>query len=50
MHDVADFVADDGHQFVVVHQVHQGGEDTDRAVAAGKGVDIGHQIDLEVQR
>ena len=50
MHDVPDFVADDGHQFVVVHQIHQSGEDADRTVAAGKGVDVGHQVDLEIQR
>ncbi len=50
VHHVADFVADDGHQFVVVHQVHQGAEDADRAVAACERIHVDHQVDLEVQR
>ena len=43
-------MADDRHQLVVVHQVHQGCKDADRTVAAGEGVDVGHEVDLEVER
>ena len=50
VHHVADFMADDRHQFVVVHQVHQGCENPDRTVSAGESVDIHHEVDLEVER
>ena len=47
---VPDFVPDDRHQFVVVHQIHQGAEDADRTVAASEGIDVGHLVNLEVER
>ena len=47
---VADFVPDDRHQFVVVHQIHQGAENADRTVAAGEGIDVGHIVNLEIER
>ena len=47
---VADLMADDAHQFVVVHDVHQRAEDAHAAVARGEGVDVCHEIDLEVER
>ena len=47
---MADLMADDRHQFVVVHQVHQGAEYADRTVAAGEGIDIHDMVDLEVER
>ena len=43
-------MTDDRHQFVVVHQVHQGAEYADRTVAAGEGVDVHDMVDLEVER
>ena len=45
MYHMADLMADDRHQFVVVHQVHQGAEYADRTVAAGEGIDV-HDLSL----
>ena len=50
MYHMADLMAADRHQFVVVHQVHQGAEYADRTVAAGEGVDVHDMVDLEVER
>lgn len=49
MYDMADFVADDRHQLIVGHQVHQRAEDPDAAVPAGKSVDIYDIVYFEVE-
>ena len=47
---MAEFVADHGEEFVVVHQVHQAGVDAYGAVAIGAGVHLFIIIHLEVER
>lgn len=46
---VTDFVADDAEELVVVHDIHQRGEDAHAAVGAGEGVDVNDFVNLEVQ-
>lgn len=46
---VADFVADDAEEFVIAHDVHEGGEHANAAVGAGECVDVDDVVDLEVQ-
>ncbi len=48
MADVADLVADDGHQLGVVHHVHQAGIHPDGSVAAGKSIDLVGLVDFQV--
>ena len=45
---MADLVADDGHQFGIVHHVHQAGIHPDGAVAAGEGIDLIGPVHFEV--
>ena len=48
--DMSHFVADDRHQFVVVHQIHQSGKNADTAVGRCEGVDLRGFVDAEIQR
>ena len=47
--DMADFVADDAAQFVVVHLLHQAGIDAHAAVVHGPGVDFPALVHLVVE-
>ena len=49
MDDMADFMADDGDELVVRHEIHQAGVHAHRTVAAGEGVDLVGLVDLVVE-
>ncbi len=41
---MADFVANDSHEFIVIHDVHQRGENAHATVRACKGVDVDYMV------
>ena len=50
LEDMADFVANDSHEFIVIHDVHQRGENAHATVRACKGVDVDYMEYFKVQR